>query len=48
MKSYELIAQKWNIVSSSYRADLGRLVAWSAAIEQDRQRAVFIAEIPVT
>jgi hypothetical protein len=43
-ESYKAIARSWNIQKSSYRADLGRLVGWSSAIERDRRIAVFIAE----
>jgi hypothetical protein len=43
-QSYQAIAQSWNIQQSSYRQDLGRLVAWSSAIERDRKTAVYIAD----
>lgn len=36
------IAQSWDVRRSSYRADLGRLVAWSGLIERDRALAVVI------
>lgn len=43
-EAYEAVVGSWNISESSYRADLGRLVAWSSAIRQDRASAVTLAE----
>lgn len=42
--AYKAVVDSWNIFDSSYRADLGRLVAWSTAINQDRAMAVLLAE----
>lgn len=42
--AYTAVTASWNIKESSYRADLGRLVAWSAAIDQNRATAVTLAE----
>lgn len=42
--AYTAVADSWNIKESSYRSDLGRLVAWSAAIDQNRATAVTLAE----
>lgn len=33
--SLKLVADSWNTQNSSYRDDLGRLVAWNSAIKQD-------------
>ena len=41
---YQIIAKTWDITKSTYREDLGRLIAWSAAIGRDRANAVRIAE----
>lgn len=43
-EAYRIVAESWDIAASSYRADLGRLVGWSSAIERDRKMAVYIAE----
>lgn len=43
-EAYEVVVGSWDVDDSSYRADLGRLVAWSAAIGQDRATAVTLAE----
>lgn len=42
-ESYRAVASSWNIRESSYRQDLGRLIAWSSAIKRDRKTAVYIA-----
>lgn len=38
------MTQSWNIGQSSYRGDLGRLVAWVTAIRKDRRKAVEIGK----
>lgn len=43
-EDFAVVADEWDVDISSYRADLGRLVGWSAAIERDRRTAVYIAE----
>lgn len=43
-ESYTAVARSWHIEDSSYRQDLGRLVAWSEAIKLDRKNAVYIAQ----
>lgn len=40
---FAALAADWNVATSSYRNDLGHLVGYSTAIDQDRQRAVYIA-----
>jgi hypothetical protein len=42
--SYQAMTGSWNVSESSYRADLGRLVAWVSAIRQNREVAVRLAE----
>ncbi len=41
--SLKLMTASWDIDKSSYRADLGRLVAWTNATRQDRDTAARIA-----
>ncbi len=41
--AYKTMAESWTIETSSYRADLGRLVAWSTAIDQNKETAVALA-----
>lgn len=41
---FRIVTESWNVNESSYRADLGRLVAWSEAIFRDRAAAVTLAE----
>lgn len=41
---FQLVADSWDISSSTYRQDLGRLVGWSEAISRDRRNAVYIAQ----
>jgi hypothetical protein len=38
--AYQTMTASWNVDRSSYRADLGRLVAWNSAIRQNREAAV--------
>ncbi|MEM8811894.1 MAG: hypothetical protein AAGF59_04690 [Pseudomonadota bacterium] len=43
-EAYRAVTGSWTIANSSYRADLGRLVAWSSAIDRQRANAVTLAE----
>lgn len=44
LEEFRIVSDEWDIASSSYRDDLGRLVGWSSAISRDRRTAVHIAE----
>jgi hypothetical protein len=41
--AYHAMTATWDVTRSSYRADLGRLVAWVSAIRQNREMAVRVA-----
>lgn len=41
---WNYVASSWNITEANYRQDLGRLVAWVSAVNNDRANAVRIVE----